>query len=202
MSILLVTLFLVGCVNFPDKLKVEDPNNLVSYQDAASKAEQVTGKQIRWGGAIAKIENKEKTTILEMVYYPLTSYGRPVSDDESMGRYRIEFNGFMDPLVYQEGRLMTFTGELRGLEKGLVGEHNYVFPSVKGKEFYIWKKLQRVDIRGVQMWQNDYWFDRYPRSYRSRLIIHTSGDNHRPSGSRPGGASTLPKPVSSKREAK
>ncbi|MCF2949770.1 Slp family lipoprotein [Paraglaciecola aquimarina] len=203
-------LFLAGCATFPEKLQVADPSQLVTYQDAASKAEQVKGKSIRWGGAIAKIENKEESTILEMVYYPLTSYGRPISADESMGRYRIHINGFMDPMVYQVGRLMTFTGELQGVENGLVGEHKYVFPSVVGTNYYLWKKLQRIDISRVDIWPHDYWFNYYPRPYRSRLIIRSSnnsssngqhsGSVSRPSTSRPSGASTLPKPVRGSKE--
>ena len=95
---LLVAMFLVGCSTFPDKLQVDDSNQLVTYEDAASKAEQVKGKMLRWGGAIAKVENKPDFTVFEMVYYPLNSYGRPVSSEESMGRFRIHVNGFMDPM--------------------------------------------------------------------------------------------------------
>ncbi|MDU0354603.1 Slp family lipoprotein [Paraglaciecola aquimarina] len=196
-SVFFATLFLAGCAAFPDKLKIEDPKSLVSYEDAASKADQVKGRMIRWGGAIAKIENKEKTTVLEMVYYPLTNYGRPIVSDESMGRFRIHVNGFMDPVVYKEGRLMTFTGQLNGLENGLVGEHKYVFPSVNVKEYYIWKKLQRVDISGVHMWPYDYWYDRYPFPYQRRVIFRSSN-----SGNRPSKISTLPKPVTNTRQVK
>lgn len=200
-SSLVVVLLLAGCVGFPEQLEVADPNSLVSYQQAASKTEQVTGQTIRWGGAIAKIDNKEKSTVLEMVYYPLTSYGRPVSDEESMGRYRVHVNGFMDPMVYQVGRLMTFTGKLKGVEEGLVGEHKYVFPSVEGDSYYLWKKLQRVDISTVDMWPHDYWWGLYPRPYHRRVIIRTSNDVSKPSSTSSGNATkpsrvtTYPKPV-------
>lgn len=198
-GLLILAMCLAGCANFPEKLRVQDSTNLVSYQDAASKAEQVKGKLMRWGGAIAKIENKEKTTILEMVHYPLTSYGRPISADESMGRYRVHVNGFMDPMVYKVGRLMTFTATLEGVENGLVGEHKYVFPSATSKAYYLWKELQRVDIERVNVWPHDYWFDRYPRPYRRSIIIRTSNDST-PKPSRV--TSTLPKPVSTKRETR
>jgi outer membrane lipoprotein len=196
-STLLVALFLAGCSTFPDKLQLEDTTQLVIYEDAASKAEQVQGKLLRWGGAIAKVENKQDSTVFEMVYYPLNGYGRPISSEESMGRYRIHINGFMDPMVYQVGRLMTFTAELNGLEKGLVGEHEYVFPTANVTAYYLWKNVQRIDVSSVHVWPYQYWYGHYPRRYNRSLIIRGSNGNssHRGNATRPSGATTLPKPV-------
>ena len=200
----LVALFLVGCQTFPDKLQLEDTAQLVIYEDASSKAEQVKGKMLRWGGAIAKVENKPDSTVFEMVYYPLNGYGRPVSGEESMGRFRMSVKGFMDPMVYQVGRLMTFTGELNGLENGLVGEHEYVFPAATVKAYYLWKNVQRIDVSSVHVWPYQYWYGHYPRPYHRRLVIRTSGGNnsHRVKSIRPSGATHYPKPVNTKRTKK
>lgn len=198
---LLVAMFLVGCSTFPDKLQVDEPNQLVTYEDAASKAEQVKGKMLRWGGAIAKVENKPDFTVFEMVYYPLNSYGRPVSSEESMGRFRIHVNGFMDPMVYQVGRLMTFTGDLNDLEKGLVGEHEYVFPTATVKAYYLWRNVQRIDVSSVHVWPYQYWYGHYPRPYHRRLIIRgpSGTSSQRIKSTRPSGAINYPKPVKTKR---
>lgn len=204
---LLGTLLLAGCSSFPDKLHLEDTTQLVLYEDAASKAEQVKGKILRWGGAIAKVENKPDSTVFEMVYYPLNGYGRPISGEESMGRFRIRVNGFMDPMVYQVGRLMTFTGLLNGLEKGLVGEHEYVFPAADVKAYYLWKNVQRINVSGVHAWPNQYWYGGfrnwyYPRHYRRNLIIRSSNVNNihgvKPARSRD--AKNFSKPVNVKRK--
>lgn len=173
-SMLLGALLLVGCSTFPEKIQVEDKSVLVSYEDASSKAEQVKGKMLRWGGAIAKIENKADSTLLEVVYFPLTSYGKPIAGDESMGRFRIYVNGFMDPMIYQVGRLMTFTGQLNGLEDGLVGEQKYVFPVVQSEAYYLWKDVQNINVTGVHLWHQDYWYGHYPRSYNRRFYINGS----------------------------
>jgi outer membrane lipoprotein len=207
---LLVTILLAGCQTFPDKLQLDDTTQLITYQDAASKAEQVKGKMLRWGGAIAKVENKPEFTIFEMVYYPLNGYGRPISGDESMGRYRIRVNGFVDPLVYKVGRLMTFTAQLNGLETGLVGEHEYVFPAANVSAYYLWKNVQRVNVSAVHVWPHQYWYGHYPRPYlRSIYIRNSSGNNnHRSQSTRPTsptrikGATNYPKPVNTKRTKK
>ena len=198
---LLVALFLFGCSTFPDKLQLDDPTQLITYEDAASKSEEVKGKMLRWGGAIAKVENKPDSTVFEMVYYPLNGYGRPISSEESMGRYRIVVSGFMDPMVYQVGRLMTFTGQLNGLEKGLVGEHEYVFPTATVEAYYLWKNVQRIDVSGVHLWPSRYWYGHYPRPYHRSLIIRGSSENssHRVQSTRPSRAPNYSKPVSVKR---
>jgi outer membrane lipoprotein len=203
---LLVAFFLVGCQSFPDKLQIDDTIQLVTYEDAASKAGQVKGKILRWGGAIAKVENKPDSTVFEMVYYPINGYGRPISGEESMGRYRIRVNGFMDPMVYKIGRFMTFTAELDGLETGLVGEHEYVFPTANVNTYYLWKNVQRIDVRNVHIWPHQYWYSGYqnwyyPRHYRKNVIIQgTSGNSsHQGKSIRPSGATSYPKPVNTKR---
>jgi outer membrane lipoprotein len=193
-SMLLVAFWLGGCSTIPENLQVTDGTNLVSYQDAASKAEQVKGQTARWGGVIAKVENKADSTMLEMVYYPLRSYGRPISGDESMGRFRVYVNGFMDPMIYQKGRSMTFTGELTGLEDGLVGEHKYVFPSMSSSAYHLWKNVQNVDVTRIHVWPYDYWHGWYPRPYHRRLIIRGSSSSH--SGKASSSGSTKPKPIS------
>lgn len=202
LSTLLVALLMAGCSTFPDKLQLEDTTQLVIYEDASSKAEQVKGKMLRWGGAIAKVENKPDSTVFEMVYYPLNGYGRPISGEESMGRYRIHVNGFMDPMVYQVGRLMTFTAELNGLEKGLVGEHEYVFPTANVEAYYLWKNVQRIDISGVHIWPHQYWYGHYPRPYRRGLYIRGSSSSHGNKSPRPSGVTTYPKPLKTQREEK
>lgn len=201
---LLGAIFLAGCSTFPEKLQLEDTTQLVIYEDAASKAEESKGKMIRWGGAIAKVENKQDSTVFEMVYYPLNGYGRPISGEESMGRYRIHVNGFMDPMIYKVGRLMTFTAELNGLEKGFVGEHEYVFPTANVKSYYLWKNVQRIDVSSVHVWPYQYWYGHYPRPYTRGLYIRgrTGNSNQGVKVNRPSGATTYPKPIKTQGDTK
>ena len=162
---LLGVFFLAGCATFPEQLQIDDTTQLVIYEDAASKAEQVKGKLLRWGGAIAKVENKLDSTVFEMVYYPLKRNGRPDTGGESLGRFRVHFDGFLDPMIYQVEGLMTFTGKLNGLEKGLVGEYEYVFPTATVNAYYLWKEVKRTDARGIDVWPYQYWYGYYPYQY-------------------------------------
>jgi outer membrane lipoprotein len=121
-----------------------------------------------------------------------------------MGRFRMTVKGFMDPMVYKVGRLMTFTGKLGELQKGLVGEHNYVFPSAQVEGYYLWKNVQRIDVTAVSLWHQDYWHGYYPRPYHRRYFIRaTNNSSSRDNGAtRPAGITTYPKPVSTQRAEK
>ncbi|NCP64423.1 MAG: Slp/YeaY family lipoprotein [Paraglaciecola sp.] len=189
-AVIILTMLAVGCSTIPDKIEVPEGTALVSYETAASQADTVKGQTARWGGVIAKVENKAESTLLEVVYYPLRSYGRPVSADESIGRFRVYVQGFMDPMVYKVGRSMTFTGEFVGIEEGLVGEHKYMFPTLQSSAYYLWKEVSEVDISSVHVWPYDYWYGWYPRPYYRGVYIR--GSHHAPL---PSGSSTKPKPV-------
>tara|TARA_R110002167_G_scaffold178598_7_gene378365 strand:- start:4841 stop:5446 length:606 start_codon:yes stop_codon:yes gene_type:complete len=192
--LVLVSLLVTACSTLPEKIQLPEGTNLVSYQDAASQSEQMTGQKARWGGVIAKVDNKAQNTLLEVVYYPLKSYGRPIAGDESIGRFRVYIQGFMDPMVYKVGRSMTFTGDFTGVEEGLVGEHKYVFPTLQGSGYYLWQDIQQVDVTSVHVWPYDYWYGWYPRPYSRSIYIRSSGHSNLPAG-----AATKPLPVKTER---
>jgi outer membrane lipoprotein len=190
----LATVLIAACSTLPERIQLPEGTNLISYEDAASKSEQMLNQKARWGGVIAKIDNKAENTVLEVVYYPLKSYGRPIAGDESIGRFRVYINGFMDPMVYKVGRTMTFTGDFSGVEEGLVGEHKYVFPTLQGTGYYLWKDIQQVDVTSVHVWPYDYWSGWYPRPYYRGIYIRSSGRSDLPAG-----AATKPLPVKTDR---
>lgn len=197
LSIILMAVWMTGCSVIPDKIQLPEGSQLTRYEDAAAKSDQVKGQWARWGGVIAKVDNKADNTVFEVVYYPLKSYGRPVISDESMGRFRVYVKGFMDPMVYKVGRAMTFTGQLSELEEGLVGEHKYVFPTIQSNGYYLWQEIQQVDVTSINVWPYDYWGGWYPRPYHRGIIIRSGGRSSAPSG-----AATQPKPVDVKRDIK
>ncbi len=161
-----------GCATFPDALQVSDESQLVTYQQVSAQPQASKGKLARWGGEIASIKNKPEMTVLEVVHYPLKSYGRPIDQDESIGRFRVNVDGFLDPMVYEKGRLVTFTGTVLGVEKGLVGEHEYVFPSLSSSAYHLWKKVteQRTSLH---IWPYGYYsgFGWSHRPYRGIFVV-------------------------------
>jgi outer membrane lipoprotein len=47
-------------------------------------------------------------------------------------------SGYVEPLDYPAGALMTISGKLNGSRAGKVGEANYVFPLVAVAQSHVW----------------------------------------------------------------
>ena len=179
----LLVLTITGCANIPEPIEVAEGTQLVGYQEAAMQPEAATGKTVRWGGVVALVENRKDQTMLEIVHYPLRSYGRPVVGDQSIGRFRVYVNGFLDPVVYEQGKAVTFVGTATGVEEGLVGEHEYVFPVMDASGYYLWKDVQRVDVTSVHVWPYYGWGIGFPYHTRHRVYIHSGNSSSGNSGS-------------------
>ena len=168
---LLTFIMLSGCAVVPESIQVADDNQLIDYPQVSANPDGNIDKTARWGGVIANVQNLPDATMLEMVYYPLRAYGRPNTNEESVGRFRVYVDGFLDPMVYEKGRSITFTGQVLGSEEGSVGEHVYRFPSLKAQGYYLWRNVHRVEVTGVHFWPYYpfYNFHHYP--YHRRVIV-------------------------------
>lgn len=177
---LTIIFLLAGCASVPESIQVDENMPLVTYQQAASNPDGNVDKAVRWGGVVALVENLAESTMIEMVHYDLRSYGRPLLSNQSVGRFRVYVDGFLDPMVFEQGRLVTFAGKFNGVEEGTVGEHNYVFPSIKSSGYHLWKDIDRVEISDIHIFPyHSYWG--WPhRPFHQRVIIRSN--NNQPSG--------------------
>ncbi len=158
-------LWLAACSSLPEEIKLSeaDQAKLVTYPQVAAKPDDTKGKLAQWGGVIAKLDNLEDSTLIELLYYPMSGSGRPQVSDDSIGRFRVYVDGFLDPLVFTKGRSMSFSGDVSGIEDGKVGEHKYRFPTLHAKGYYLWSKIKPVDISDVHVWPYYYWQPWYHR---------------------------------------
>lgn len=157
-------LMLAGCASVPESVQLPEDTPLVPYQQAAAEPEIQKGKMARWGGVIANIENKQDKTQLDLVFYPLRGYGRPIVGKESIGRFRVYVKGFLDPMVYKKGKSVTFAGKIKGIEEGLVGEHVYQYPTLEASGYYLWEDIDRIEIETISVWPHFRYG--YPYGYR------------------------------------
>ncbi len=91
------------------------------------------GKEVRLGGVIAAIHNEKQRTRIEIVSLPLTSDGRPKIDAKPQGRFVGYADGFIEPLEYRPGRLLTVVGLINGQEQGTVGSLSISFLSLASR---------------------------------------------------------------------
>lgn len=169
-------LLCTACVSVPEKLVLPDNTNTVTFTNA--KSEAVIGQKARWGGVIAAVKNNADTTMLEIVNFPLTANLRPKKGDNTLGRFRLYFNGLLDPIIYKQGRSITVVGTVSALESGKIGEHEYQFPVLKDASVHLWKKVERVDVNLHQSphyyHNNPYFWGGAHINYRRPIIIRSS----------------------------
>jgi len=130
---------ITGCASKPSKPEAPEPT--LAIKSVLDSPEQYTGQRMRWGGTIAKVENKAATTQIEIVSRELGKKGRPKSNDKTAGRFIAVFDEFLDPGVYTKDRQITVHGTVAGTEKGEIGDYVYTYPTVTADTHTLWKPL-------------------------------------------------------------
>ncbi len=141
-----ILVFMVGCASLPATLitKSNDPITDLTVILQHPKANQ--DKEVRLGGVIASIRNEQQQTRIEMVAMPLTADGRPILHVQSQGRFIAYIPGFLEPIEYAKGRLLTVVGQFSGDEKGKIGQYSYSFPVVKVSGQQLWQVQQQLQL--------------------------------------------------------
>ena len=133
----LLALALVACAPAPI---YKNTTNAITATPAqvAQSPERYTGNSLIWGGRVVAVNNLADHSETELLAYPLDSSQRPKANDSGNGRFIAVMPGFVEPLNYPQGALMTLSGTLDGSRSGKVGEASYVFPLVTVNESHVW----------------------------------------------------------------
>ena len=91
-----------------------------------------------WGGRVVAVNNLADRSEIEILAFPLDKSQRPRVGDSGSGRFIAQMNGFVEPMDYPDGALVTLTGTLVGSRAGKVGEADYVFPLVRVNQVHRW----------------------------------------------------------------
>jgi outer membrane lipoprotein len=206
-----------ACTVVPEPIQVADTNTLVSFEEVANNLESdvQVGKQARWGGRIVAVENKKDVSEIEIVFFPESSSGKPRIGQESGGRFKAVVDGFVDPLVFEQNRLITVVGEVGAAQTGIIGEQNYTYPTLNAVGYYMWRQTSEVEVDqigfvpftgrgffGRAFYGNPFyvspfyrsafspWYDPWGPSFHTRLrVVHKDGHTQ-------GAKVTLPNKVS------
>jgi outer membrane lipoprotein len=130
------------------------------------QAEAYMSQKVRWGGVILNTENKQNTSWLTVIAFPLSDNGEPQVSDKSPGRFIAIIDEFVEPLVYSHDRKITVTGNLLRSETLKVGEFPYEYPVIQVDHYYLWPAVQEPpDINYYPYWWYDPWYYPYYPGY-------------------------------------
>ncbi len=180
MKILLISasaILLCACSSIPKKLQLPEVTNLA----ALSAQQSDYGQTARWGGVIAEVKNNADNTMIEVVGFTLTSSTRPKPSTETQGRFRLYYDGLLDPVIYKKGLSITAIGTVQSAEEGTIGQHPHKFPVLKANHVHLWKNIQRIEVefRGNPLMYSPY-YRHSPLPYRHNrgIIIRSKSNNN------------------------
>lgn len=156
--LILTVLVLAGCAGNVPKPIQDAPAGAPSLAEVRANPERFADSRVRWGGTIAEVINREEATLVQVVAKELGSSGRPRASDQSSGRFIARIDGFVDPMVFAEGRLLTVAGTVRGSETLPIGEYAYRFPVVDVESSYLWEEVSSQPYPYTPLWY-DPWYD-------------------------------------------
>lgn len=132
-----IALVLVACAPAPIYKPSTTAVAAVPAQVALSP-DRYAGGSVIWGGRIVQVSNLSDHSEVEVLAYPLDGSQRPRTSDNGNGRFIVEMPGFVEPLSFPPGALITVSGKISGSHAGTVGEANYVFPVVSSTQAHVW----------------------------------------------------------------
>jgi outer membrane lipoprotein len=128
---------------------------------------------------IVGVENKPNKTFIELAHFPLNHYGKPSTNGETSGRFKVQIDGFVDPIVFEEGRAATFLGTVTAPTAGMVGEQPYIYPTIIADDYHMWRKQEVYDVNTYFFNYHTGWYSpfyrfngpwMYPHFNRTRVI--------------------------------
>ena len=111
----------------------------ITPQQAIADQDALQDRWVLWGGVIVTVHNLKDSTEIAVLAYPLEDNAYPKSSQQASGRFIIRYDGFLDPVDYAPGRLLSVLGRLDGVQEGRIGEAPYTFPLVRAKSLHLWR---------------------------------------------------------------
>lgn len=139
---LAVLVLAVGCAASPP-LATEGAALSVTPEQARAEMSRLEGTRVLWGGVVVASTNREETTRLEILAYPLDRRQRPRTRAKSGPRFLAIHQGYLETADFAPGRSVTVTGPLAGIREGRVGEAPYTYPVVAVEDLHLWPVRER-----------------------------------------------------------
>ena len=138
---------LAGCATSP--IELEQPTSSVSVTQARASLEDgdtstLTSPEanVLWGGTVLSVSNLTDSTQVEIMGFPLDRQQRPTTGHTPQGRFVASYEGFVEPLDFPIGRVVTLLGSISDPIRGTIGEVEYVYPAINVIDSHLWTEQE------------------------------------------------------------
>jgi outer membrane lipoprotein len=107
-------------------------------QQVATAPANFRNLQVVWGGSVISVHNLADHSEIEVLSYPLDSSQRPRLKQPATGRFIAIAPGFVEPMDYPPGSLVTLHGTLDGARSAEVGRAGYTYALVRSDAMHRW----------------------------------------------------------------
>lgn len=142
--LLLVLMLLSGCAHVMSEEARQKADPDLTFERLRQFPEAAIGKYIILGGEIASVKNGKEESALEVVQFPLDRGEFPASDQRSFGRFLAVTKEFLDPLVYEQGKMVTIFGQVKEKRTQKIDETDYTYPVISILELHLWMEPSMV----------------------------------------------------------
>jgi outer membrane lipoprotein len=162
--------FLGGCATDIPKQISEPLPSAPEFNEVQRDIGGYDQNLIRWGGVILELQERQTDSLLEISARELNSWGEPLNNDQSPGRFKARFDAQLDESIYRKGRRITVYGRLEvapaemptGAQMPVVHvENQYLWPEYNN--YYDYSRDPYYDF-------DPYYRLPYPFRYRSRYM--------------------------------
>lgn len=160
-AMLVSSIFILGgCSSIPKDIKGDNSLNLQKNFGTVHNALSLyKGQEVRFGGTVVNVINKDNETLLELAVLPLDENAKPEINKQYEGRVIAKSNNFLDPVNFRN-KLVTILGTLTGSKNGTIGKTPYNFVTMNINGYQIWHLSE--SIQPISEW--DYGFGPYWQS--------------------------------------
>ncbi len=135
----IIALFISGCAHVISKESRTLAARKIPFQWIAQNPENYKGIMVIWGGDIIETQNLKEGTQIVVLQKPLARSEQPIEENKSGGRFLVLYKGFLDPAIYEKGRIITVAGIIEGEKVLPLGQSEYRYPYLNAREIHLWK---------------------------------------------------------------
>ncbi|RCN58564.1 hypothetical protein C4900_01875 [Acidiferrobacter thiooxydans] len=129
---------LAGCALRP-RPEATHVDRRMDLQAVLAHPRRTRGARVRWGGMIVRDYVGPVHSTLTILAYPLNGRGRPRLSRMPEGRFQAVAPGYLDPILFARGQLVTVVGTVIGTKPGLIGQAHYIYPRVQILATHVWR---------------------------------------------------------------
>ena len=100
-------------------------------------------RTVQWGGLIVGVVDDQSPVLLDILSYPLDSYGNPDESYSATGRFFVELPPGLDPVGYRVGRFVSVVGSIEREMLVATGEVAKRLPVLGRAGIYLWDSRRR-----------------------------------------------------------